>query len=87
MGFAVCGFDVGGADVGVDLGGDQTLVAEEFLDAANVRPSVEEMGCETMPEGMRGGTRVEFALQDVFFQHSGDAAGRQTIAEFISKSR
>ena len=37
-----------GADVGVDLGRCQALVAEQFLNAAEVRPAVEEVGRERM---------------------------------------
>src|SRR3954471_11525386 len=39
-------------DVGVDLGGGDVGVAEEFLDGADVVAGLEEMGGEGMAEGV-----------------------------------
>ena len=40
MSLFVCRAKVGGADVGVDLGGDEAFVAQKFLDAADVGAAV-----------------------------------------------
>lgn len=42
-------------DMGIDLGGADILVSEEFLDGADVLMIFEEMGGEAVPERMRGG--------------------------------
>ena len=48
MGSVIDLFHTGGGDVGVDLGGAQVGVAEEFLDAAEVGSVVEEVGGEAV---------------------------------------
>ena len=50
MGVVVDLFHAFGGDVGVDLGGGETGVAEEFLDAAEVCAVVEEVGGEAVAE-------------------------------------
>lgn len=50
--FAVDGFHAVGVDVGVDLGGDDVGVAEEFLDDAEVGAAGEEVGGEGVAEGV-----------------------------------
>ena len=40
--------------VGVDLGGGDVGVSEHLLDAAEVGAAGEEMGAETMAQGVRG---------------------------------
>lgn len=50
-------FDAGGAesaDVGVDHGGGDVGVAEQFLDGAEILTGFEEVGGEAMSEGMAG---------------------------------
>ena len=42
--------EAGGADVGVDLRRYQALVAEQFLDAADVGAAVEQVGGEAVAE-------------------------------------
>ncbi len=50
MGFRVGLLDRGGAHMRVNLGRDKTLVAEHFLDAANVCASIQQMRSKTVPE-------------------------------------
>ena len=38
------------ADVGVDLRRRQTLVAEQFLNAAQVGAAIEQVRCEAVPQ-------------------------------------
>ena len=38
------------ADMGVDLGGGQALVAEKFLDAAEIGPAVEHVAGKAVAE-------------------------------------
>ena len=47
-------------NVSVDHGGFDILVAEEFLDSANVVTGLEEMGGETVAKGVRGDVFVDF---------------------------
>ena len=42
--------------MGVDLGGADILVSEEFLDGADVLMVFEQMGGEAMSEGVGGGS-------------------------------
>lgn len=46
-------------DVGVDLGGGQVGVAQEFLHAPEVGAVVQEVGGEGVPQGVRGGAEGE----------------------------
>ena len=43
----------GGGDVGVNLGGAEVGVAEQFLDAAEICPVIEQMGGEAVPQFVR----------------------------------
>ena len=42
-------------DVGIDHGGGDVVVSEEFLDGADVGTTLEEVGGETVAESVRGG--------------------------------
>ena len=75
------------ADVRVNLSRRQTLVAEQFLNASNVRPSVKQVCGKAMAQRMWAGASIETCLADVFFEHATNAAGRQSIAEFIDEGR
>ena len=39
--------------MGIDLGGPDTLMSQHFLDGPQVSPSLQQMGCERVPEGVR----------------------------------
>ena len=64
------------ADVRIDLSRYQTLVPQQFLNAADVGAAVEQMGRETVPQGV--GRRAEIEPRDlqVFLQHSSHTACR-----------
>ena len=47
------GLPGGGVDVGVDLRGEDGLVAEHLLDDPQVRPAFDEVGGEGVAEGVR----------------------------------
>ena len=49
----------GGADVRVDLRGDEALVPQQFLDTADVGAAVEQMRGEAMAERVGSGAGVE----------------------------
>src|SRR2546430_1117501 len=87
MGFFVDGPQSRGADVGVDLRGDEALVAEELLDAADVGAAVEQVGGKTVTEGMGRGAEVQAVELEVFEQHPMDAAGGEAAAEAVGEDR
>ena len=76
-----------GADVGVDLGRRQTFVAEQFLDAAKVRATVEQVRGEAVPQGVRCRLSVEAGQHEILVEHPSNAACRQSLAELIQKQR
>lgn len=63
-----------GVDVGVVLGGVEVAVAEEFLDLAEVRAGLEELGGEDVAQGVGGDA---FALVD--------ACGSGVVAEGVGE--
>ncbi len=54
-------------DVGVDHGGFDVFVSEEFLDGADVVAILKEMGGEAVAEGVRGNAFVYFGGMDGLF--------------------
>lgn len=82
MGVVVDLFHAFGGDVGVDLGGGETGVAEEFLDAAEVCAVVEEVGGEAVAELVRGDAERDGGGAEVFFEDIGDGLGGDAAAEF-----
>ena len=87
MGLFVSCPQIARADVRVDLGCDQTFVSQQFLDAANVSPSIEKMCRETVTQGVGGGPLVEPRFPQVFFEHTGHTAGRDAGPEAVYKYR
>ena len=73
------------ADVGVNLSCHQRLVSQQLLHASNVGSSVEQMRCETVPQGVGRRAEVEPRELQVFLQHSSHTACRQTRAELVQK--
>ncbi len=65
MGGVVDLLEASGADVGVDLCGLETGMAEEFLDGSEVGAVIEEMGGEAVAKLVRGEGRVEAAGGEV----------------------
>src|SRR5262245_11260060 len=74
-----------GADMRVDLRRGQALVAEEFLDAAQVSAAIEQMRSETVPQRVRSRQAVEAGLLNVFLEQSSHAAGREAPAALVEK--
>jgi len=59
VGFFIHGLEPRGADVCVDLRGHEALVSQQFLNATNVSAAVQQMGCKTVAERVRGGAQVK----------------------------
>ena len=74
-----------GADVGIDLSRDQTLVSQKFLDAANIRAGVQQMRGETVPQRVGRSASIEPGFLDVLFQHPSDASRRNPATETIGE--
>ena len=85
MCFVVGSLDVCGAYVRIDLSGDKAFVSEEFLDAPDIGPTVEQVGSKAVAEGVGAGSCVESKFLDVFLEHSGDAARGQSSTEFVAE--
>ena len=62
-------------------------MSEQLLNAADIGTTVEQVGSETMTEGMRTRTRIESALFDVLLEHSRHTPSCQPAAEFVSERR
>ena len=75
------------ADVRVDLRRCQTLVAEQLLNAAQVRTSIEQVCRKTVPQRVRCRLAVQAGQHQILVQHAPDAARRQTFPELIQKQR
>jgi hypothetical protein len=73
------------ADVGVNLGGCEAFVSEEFLDAAKICTSVKQVGGERVPERVGSGLLRQSGGGDVGFQQSADAAGGQPATEAVQE--
>lgn len=73
------------ADVRINLRRRQAFVSQQFLDAAEVRSAVEEVGGEAVPERVRGGDSIETRHLEVLLQHAADTARCQPFAEAIQK--
>ena len=73
-------------DVGVDLGGGERGVAEQFLHTAQIGAGVEQVGGKTVTQAMRRQLGVKAAEIDVFLHHTLDGSGRDGSAVFIEKN-
>jgi hypothetical protein len=60
-------FEAFSGDVGVDLGGDEVGVAEEFLDAAEIGAGIEHVGGVAVAEFVGGEFWIEADEGEVFF--------------------
>jgi len=74
-----------GADMGVNLGGCEAFVSEEFLDAAEVSSAVKQVSGEGVSECVRCGLLGESGSGDVIFEQSADAAGGQAATKAIEE--
>jgi hypothetical protein len=85
VGFVVDVHQLANRGVGVFLRGREGLVAEEFLNGAQVRPVGKKMGCEGVSEGVRVQVPVYIDEADIFFDNATDGALRQAAAGVIEK--
>ena len=85
MGFIVDFHNVIGADVDVFLGGGQALMSQEFLDTAQVRAIIEQVGGKGMPQGMRAGAGRDAGALAVFFDQQVHPASAQAAAMMVEK--
>jgi hypothetical protein len=81
MSLVVDAFEAVSGDVGVDLGGDEVGVAKEFLDAAEVGSSFQEVGGVTVAQLVGGDSGVETGQEKIRFESAleqarGDGRGR-----------
>jgi len=74
-----------GGQVGVDLGGGEALVAEEFLDAAEVGAVVEQVGGEAVAEGVGADAGVEAGHDQILVELAADGAGGDGGAVFVEE--
>src|SRR5437762_8333399 len=81
----VDGPQASGADVGVDLGGDEALVAEELLDAADVGAAVEQVRGKAVAKSVGSGAEVEAGEFEILEQQAMDAAGGEAAAEAVGE--
>ena len=86
MGLFIRCTQAGGADVGVDLRGDQALVAKEFLYTPHISPAIEQVRGETVTQCVWAGPRVEPCLGKIFLQHTTHAAGGDPATKFVDEN-
>src|SRR4051794_31114575 len=85
MSFFVDGPQAGSADVCVNLCGDQALVTEEFLHAADVGAAVEEVRGKAVTERVRCRAKIEAGEFQVLEQHAMNAAGGEPATEAVGE--
>ena len=78
---------IGRADVRVDLRGDQALVAQQFLHAANVGAAIQQVRGKAVPQRVGRGAPIETRFRQVLLQQPADAARRQSSAELVDEYR
>ena len=67
MRLVVCLLKCSSADVRIDLCSHKTLVAQHFLNASNVRATIQQMRCKAVAERVGCRTRIQTAFLDVLF--------------------
>jgi hypothetical protein len=85
VGVVVGLFEALGGEVGVDLGGAEGLVAEQFLHAAEVGAVVEEVGGEGVAQGVGADGGVEADLLEVLVELAADGAGERRLPCLLMK--
>src|SRR5579885_3061608 len=73
--------------VRVDLGRCQAAVAQQFLHIADIRASVEQMRCETVPQRVRMGSPIEACRGEIVLEQAADASRGQPRAVLVEKDR
>lgn len=77
--------EVGDGNAGVDLGGLQAFVSEEFLDFADVGAAPEEMSGERMPEDVRGDGSFDPRLPGTLMHDGIDHGLSEAVSKLIEK--
>ncbi len=72
-------------DMGVDLGGGEAGVAEEFLDGAQVGAGLEQVGGEGVAQGVRADAMLSAGAQQMAMDDAADAAGGEGAAAGVQK--
>lgn len=68
MGFLVSGSEFFGGKMGIDLGGGEICMSQEFLNASEVGAGVEKMSGEAVAEFMGCNGGIQAGLTEVFFE-------------------
>ena len=85
MGGVVDLFHAVGRQVRVDLGGAEALVAEQFLDAAQVGAVVEQVRREAVTQRVRADSRVEAGRDQILVELAPDGAGAEGFAVLVEE--
>lgn len=83
MGLVVDVHELADGGMSIFLCGGERLVAEEFLDGAEVGAVGQEMGGESVAQGVRMQVPVHVDKADVFFDDAADGALREATASVI----
>ena len=71
--------------MGVDLGGGEVFVAEQFLHAAQVAGGLQDVAGEGVAQHVRVHVHPRQALGGIGFEAQGDAALGQAAAVFVEE--
>jgi hypothetical protein len=74
-------------DVGVDHGGPDVAVAEEFLDGADVGAAGEKMGREGVAKGVTGGSLGDTGRPDCIVNCALNNGGMEVVAQDLPGPR
>lgn len=74
-----------GIQVGVNLSGEDRLVAEHLLYGAEIRAALNEVGSEGMAEGVRAYIFLDACLRGIFFYGSENADAAKLTAPAIEE--
>ena len=74
-------------EMGVFLSGGQADVAQQFLDGAQVRAHLQQMGGERVAQGVRGHGHADAGPQAVHLDRTLDAACGQPAALAVEEER
>ena len=85
MGFVVDVHELANGDVGIFLGGGEGLVAEEFLDGAEVGAIGEQMGSEGVAQGVGVQVPVHVGEANIFLDDAAHGALGEAAAGVIKK--
>src|SRR5258707_15285782 len=71
--------------VGVDLGRGRVVMTKQFLDASQIGPAVEQVGCKAMAQRMGAGAAIEAEADEVGIEEASDAPCGQPGPEAIEE--